>query len=478
METLDFKDVPSTAEGFEARQGMETRRDEAEGQLRTLVARIVGDAQVFQGGGNERSEGSLEDRMRQAVEASLDRLYPEFREADDSRWHQVIQRSRSGAEHPLEVLDFPGRTEEHPVCSQVLAFIGSGQRGREIRAHFSAPPYGWPRDAVDAALISLFGAGHLRATANGVALKPPQLDQAKVSGTDFRVESATLTTPQRLQLRKLFQNAEVSCRPNEESAAAGEFLTKLRGLAEQAGGERPLPEKPDNKHVEALQSLVGNEQLLGVLGQVKELEENFKAWSHAATQVRARQPAYQRLRALAVHADGLDGLADVKAQIDAIDANRALLASVDPLPSLSATLAQALRSALAQAESDYGQAFDSQMESLENSESWKVLDADDRSAIFAKARLNRADKGATGTEVEVLDSLERISLDDWRTLTAALPQLFAQAQTEADKRYEPQVRHVKIERATLRTSEEVTAWVDKMAQKLGEEVAKGPIIVG
>jgi len=478
VETLDFKDVPSAAEGFEARQGMETRRDEAEGQLRTLVARIVGDAQVFQGGGNERSEGSLEDRMRQAVEASLDRLYPEFREADDSRWHQVIQRSRSGAEHPLEVLDFPGRTEEHPVCSQVLAFIGSGQRGREIRAHFSAPPYGWPRDAIDAALISLFGAGHLRATANGVALKPPQLDQAKVSGTDFRVESVTLTTPQRLQLRKLFQNADVSCRPNEESAAAGEFLTKLKGLAERAGGEPPLPKTPDSQHISALQSLAGNEQLLGVLEQAKQLEEDYKAWSQAAELADLRQSGYLRLLALAGHADGLAGVAEVKAQVDAIVADRALLASVDPLPALSATLTQTLRSALAQAESDYGQVFDSQMESLEGSDSWKALEPDDQSAIFAEVRINREEKGATGTEEEVLASLERISLDGWHTRTAALPQLFLKAQAEADKRLEPKVRHVHIERAILRSPEEVSNWVDKMAQKLGEEVAKGPIIVG
>ena len=99
-----------------------------------------------------------------------------FNDADDHRWPKVIERARAGADHPLEVLAYGGKTEELPVCATVLAFVGAGKRGRDVRSHFSDPPYGWPRDAIDAALISLFGADHLRAAANGVALHPGQLD--------------------------------------------------------------------------------------------------------------------------------------------------------------------------------------------------------------------------------------------------------------------------------------------------------------
>ena len=100
------------------------------------------------------------------------RLFHEFKDADDHRWPRVIERARKGAEYPLEGLDYSGKTEDHPVCSAALSFVGSGKKGKEVRAHFSDPPYGWSRDAVDAALISLFGTGHLRATTNGSPLKP------------------------------------------------------------------------------------------------------------------------------------------------------------------------------------------------------------------------------------------------------------------------------------------------------------------
>ena len=159
-DTLEYKGVPSTPEGAEARQGMETRLTEAGNSLRALAAEVVDGAKVYQGGGSERPEASLPDKVREAADASLDRLYDNFKDADDHRWRNVIERARKGAEHPLEALDYSGKTEDHPVCSAVLSFVGSGKKGKDIRSHFSDPPYGWPRDAVDAALISLFGMGH------------------------------------------------------------------------------------------------------------------------------------------------------------------------------------------------------------------------------------------------------------------------------------------------------------------------------
>ena len=289
-ETLEYKGVPSTAEGIEARQGMETRRTEAANNQRSLVAAIVGDAKVYQGGGSERLEATLQDKIREAANASLDRLFHDFRDADDGRWSRVIERARRGAEHPLEVLDYDGKTEDYRVCSEVLSFVGSGKKGKEVRDHFSAPPYGWPRDAIDAALISLFGAGHLRATANGTPLKPRELDQAKVSVTDFRVESATIDTRQRIKVRKLFQSAGVTCKPNEEATAAAEFLAKLDRLAQSAGGDAPLPERPDTSHLRDLQSLAGNEQLVGILDRYDELQKNIEDWTKAGIWPRSDSP--------------------------------------------------------------------------------------------------------------------------------------------------------------------------------------------
>ena len=476
-DTLEYKGVPSTPEGIEARQGMETRLTEASNSLRALVAEVVDGAKIYQGGGSERLEATLLDKVKEAANASLDRLFYDFKDADDHRWPKVIERARKGAEHPLEVLDYSGKTEDHPVCSAVLSFVGSGKKGKDVRAHFSDPPYGWSRDAVDAALISLFGTGHLRATTNGTPLKPGRLDQAKISGADFRVESATINIRQRLKVRKLFTTAGVACKPNEEAAASGEFLRKLSDLARRAGGEAPLSERPDTSHLLDLQSLAGNEQLVGILNRHDKLLQNIEDWTKARDLAEKRLPPYQRLQSLARYADGLDAAKKIQPQIAAIAANRSLLDATDPVPDLIKALADALRTALAEAEKHYAEVFDEESTRLESAESWQKIEQSDRDRILKGLNIAKATKGATGTEQEVLESLERISLEAWRTRTAALPQFFTEARVQVDKLVEPKTHHVKLGSATLRTPEEVKAWVTKTEQELLEQLKQGPIVV-
>ena len=477
MDTLEYKGVPSSPEGIEARQGMETRLTEAGNSLRSLVAEVIDGAKVYQGGGSERLEASLLDKVKEAANASLDRLFYDFKDADDHRWPKVIERARKGAEHPLEALNYSGKTEDHPVCSAALSFVGSGKKGKDVRAHFSDPPYGWSRDAVDAALISLFGTGHLRATSNGTPLKPGQLDQAKVSGTDFRVESATIDTRQRLKVRKLFQTAGVACKPNEEAVAAGEFLNKLSELARGASGEAPLPECRDTGHLLDLQSLAGNEQVLGILNRHDELLQDIEDWTKASDLADKRLPAYKRLQSLARHAEGLDAATEVQPQLEAIAANCSLLDATDPVPDLSKTLADALRAALASAEKHYSGTYDSELAGLEAAESWQKIHQSDRDRILNGLHIAKVTKGATGTEQEVLESVERISLDAWRTRSAALPQLYSDARIHADKLIEPTTHHVKLGSAMLRTPEEVKAWAAKTEQELLEQLLQGPIVV-
>ena len=86
-------------------------------------------------------------------------------------------------------------------------------------------------------------------------------------------------------------------------------------------------------------------------------------------------------------------------------------------------------------------------------------------------------KGDVGTEQEVLSSLGRISLDAWRTRTDALVQRFELARIQADKLVEPKIRHVKLESATLHTSDEVREWLAKTERELLEHVKQGPVVV-
>jgi len=140
-------------------------------------------------------------------------------------------------------------------------------------------------------------------------------------------------------------------------------------------------------------------------------------------------------------------------------------------------LADALRAALALAEKNYSEIYDSELVRLETAESWQKIAQSDRDRILNGLHIAKVTKGSTGTEQEVLESVERSSLDAWRTRTAALPQLFADARIQADKQIEPKTHHVKLSSATLRTPEEVKAWAAKTEQELLKQLEKGPVVV-
>ena len=162
--TVDLRAVPTTDDGRNARAGLISRRDDAQERERALARRIVAAARVYQGGGNEVAEPSgnaaLGPSLGRAVDNAVLRLFPDFALADDNRWDAVIKRAKDGSAEPLAPLGHRGEVDEHPVPKAILAFLGAaGKRGSEVLRRFEAPPYGWPKDAIDGSLLALIGIG-------------------------------------------------------------------------------------------------------------------------------------------------------------------------------------------------------------------------------------------------------------------------------------------------------------------------------
>ncbi|MGC9454632.1 MAG: BREX system P-loop protein BrxC, partial [Phycisphaerae bacterium] len=332
--TLEFKGVPTSDPGKEARRGMETRMATAEATRDQIIQDVINQAKVFQGGGKECMGLTLAAKVEDAANASLARMFPNFKDADDNRWGSVINRAKNGDEAAMSAVDWTDSPEKHPVCSAVLSEVGSGKRGKEVRDAFEASPYGWPRDAVDAALIVLHTTGHLRATYKGQTLSQGQLDQSKVSVTDFRTETATLNAREKMKLRKLFHDTGVECKPNEETAKAGEYLVALADLADRAGGDPPMPQRPKTDHLDTLRALAGNEQLAEILKHHDQLAKQAEEWKKLAELAAKRKPAWDTLAALLKHAEHLPEADELRAQAEAVKSERRLLDASDPVPDI------------------------------------------------------------------------------------------------------------------------------------------------
>ena len=477
-EVISGRPAPTTHEGQEARAAMEFRRRGARATLEATVDAVLRNARVMQGGGNEVTGASLRDMVTEAGWASLDRMYPRFGEGDNARWHLVVKRAREGGEDALSALGYSGEPDKHPVCREVLTFIGPGKKGREVRANFDAPPYGWSRDAVDGALLTLVAAGLLRVAINGIPATAREIDQGKIGAAEFRAETRRIGIKERIEVRKLLTAAGVQWRSNEEALAAPLFVNAMLGLAEKAGGEPPLPERPATRHLLDLQAAAGNELLISIFDARDRLQAELEDWRDRAEKARLRLPAWSRLRRLLDHAPDLPEAADLQRQADAVERDRALLADPDPVPPLLAGAADVLRAAVAAAHERYARAFDASSRGLESSEDWQALGAADRDGILRLVNLTRRGEPRLDSPAAILDALDATSLSEWDDRTAALPERFTQALQEAARKLEPQAVRVRPPGASLKTEKDVDEYLKALRSRILGHISEGrPVIL-
>lgn len=476
--TVEARGVPATTEAQEARQAMETRQAVAQTRLQDLIGAIFKQVRVFNGGGQEITGTGMTEMLQEAAINSLARLYPSFNLGDHKGWARVIEQARQGDGNALVRVEHHGDPPAHPVCAALLKYVAAGKKGSDIRKEFDGPPYGWSKDAIEGGLYILLVSGHMRALdVNHNPVEAANLERMKIAQTNFRVEVVTIPAGQRLQVRKLLQEAGKPCKPNEELAAIPLFVDTMKEWAREAGGEPPCPLAPDTKHLDKIAQLTGNEQLLEVFNQKDVLEPQIKEWPQTAAAIKTRLQRWQTLQALLGQATGLPEEADCKVQVQAITDGRMLLASPDPVPGLCDKLTKVLREALVQAQADFRQVYDLEAASLSSDATWQKLTPAQQNDILAAQGLTGVPAITTGTEAEVLESLTAMPLATWKDRREALPAKFAQARLAAVKLLEPKAVRVALPPRTLHNETEANDWLKQVETMVMEQLKNGPVVV-
>ncbi len=359
----------------------------------------------------------------------------------------------------------------------MLQEIGTGKKGREIREKFEGNLYGWPKDTINAAICVLVGAGLVRATQLGKTLTVRDLDGQNIGVVDFRAETITISTPQRVQIRKVLQETKVPCKPNEELAAIPNLIQALLELAKHASGEPPCPARPSTLYIEEIGQKTGNEQLFAVYESKEKLLADIKEWAEKATKISQRMSRWNLLTQLVSEASGLPGVEDVKKQITAIEEQRSLLAEPDHIPTLCERVAGELRRELTALHKQYADVYDAQMNALQQQESWEKLGEIKRQAILAKHGIASIPSAEVGTEDELLSSLERTPIPAWVTMRDALQTRFWNALSDAIKELEPKAVRVQLPSVTIRNEQELDVWVDKTKAAIKEKLKDGPVFI-
>lgn len=477
QETLDSHGAAVNPESIEARKAIETHLAVAEHRIGELLSAVVGGAKVFLGGGQEANGLELADKVKDSADSALVRLFPDFSESDHANWGLVVSRARAGDVGAMSQIGYPGNPTQHPVCRRVIDLIGAGKKGKDIRDHFKAAPFGWPQDTIDGALFVMLVAGNLRATVNGQPALASTLPQNQVGVASFYVDVPPLNVQQRLDLKALFQKVGVTTQNGKESEAATSFLQKALALAETSGGAAPRPEAGDAQVIRDLQMLSGNAQLLKIHEQKDDLATKLAEWKKSTDAIAKRWPLWERLLDFHGYADKLPEYESCSISINAITDGRLLLSEPDNVPELTKQLTAALRLALGKLQDDLAAAFNAGDQKLAASPVWGRLTDEQRTTLSTSYQLAPSPKAAIATDDEILKALIARTLTDRRNLLDAVPQRFTRALDEASLLLEPKAARVTLPSATIHNTADLDAWVANVREQVELKLKDGPVIL-
>jgi len=478
--TLDKRGVPNTPEGTEARAAMETTKQTATGKIQEFLDEAFSGARVFQGGGNEVLGNDFQGVILEAASNSLQRLYPQFHTADHPGWSKVYEKAKTGAPDALKAVGDDGEAVKNSVCKAILGFIAGGKKGADIRSHFEASPFGWSRDAVDGGLQVLLVAGLIRSQdERGQVIDPKELERKAIGKTAFKVEAATVTVAQRIQIRKLLQKAGLAAKQGEELLYVPQFLQKMQELADRAGGEGPKPMRPDTTSLDEIRLTAGNEQLLALYNRRDELTQAFDTWKDLAERIDRRWPSWNTLTRLSGYASGLPDAEVLLTQVQHIEQKRQLLEEPDLIAPLSTSLTQMLRDELNRLDKEYRHRHQQGMDRLKADANWQQLEPEQRHNLLADEKLTLAHQPGVklGSTDEVLQTLSSINLPMFADRVAALPARFDNVATGAAELLEPEAQFIQVPRRTLKTMAEIDTWLADVKKAFTAALSKGPIVI-
>jgi hypothetical protein len=330
---------------------------------------------------------------------------------------------------------------------------------------------------VDGALLTLLAGDVVEARTDGVPVTAKQLTLTKLGVSTFRAQTGRVpAVDERTAFRAICQLVAVDCKSGEEAAKSSELLRVLIDLARSAGGPAPLPDPPLTADLEEQHANSENERVIEIAAMT-ELKSDVERWKKLRDEAEARMRSWDLVQRLAVHAASLPTASEIVDQLLAIEEQRTLLSEPDPLAPVRQSLSGALRDALVAARNEVAEARAAARLELEGAQGWSKLKKTQHQQILQDNDLLDPPELSLGTDEELLDSLDRMGLGAWGGKVREVPTALEEAMLAVARELEPEVRHVQLPRATLKTVGDVEKYVDGVKEQLEAEIGAGPIVV-
>lgn len=465
--------VPTTDGGKDAKAAMESKRDSAEANAKLILKEAVDAARALVAGGAEVGAGlKRSDAVREAGLQMLDRLFPDFGPGDSATWEKALNDAKKRIPDALKAVGHAGDAQDHPVCKAVLKAMSPAQKGSELRNRFAAPPYGWPRDAVDAALVALCNVGQVRAVGpDGKPATPADMTATQLGTCTFTPENRVVSTKERLTVRGLGTALGITVPSGQENDYLITIREKLEQIAAEAGGDAPAPAPPEVPDIGLLRGMIGNDLLAELAARTDSLKKLIPAWQAQKAEKDRRLSAFrlaERLVAL--------GAADQEAALSAIKSGRTLLDEPNPVVPLVSAAADDLRAKANAVFQAWQAAWQAGQARLKADEAWGKISPEKKHEFLATHGLLDRAAPDLATPEKIVESLSACGLAQWRDSALALPARVDAALQDAAIEIEPKTQSIAIPRRTLRNEADLDAWLNEVRSVIAPSLAHGPVL--
>jgi len=251
----------------------------------------------------------------------------------------------------------------------------------------------------------------------------------------------------------------------------------MQNLTENAGGDAPKPESPDASSLEEIRLTAGNEQLLLIYNLREELGKAFDDWSKLAAEIEKRWQSWLDLKDLLSYAGDIKVAQEIRQQTKVIEDDRLLLNEPDPILPLTKSLEDSLRKELIKSNKRYISELDRRIQLLETDASWKQLSGDKQNEIRKKCDIMPVIVLSVASREALIKELDKNPIHVWKDRFDALAGRFTRARELAAKELEPETQMIEIPRRTIKTQEDIDAWLKEIKAKIEEALRKGPVLL-
>ena len=225
--------------------------------------------------------------------------------------------------------------------------------------------------------------------------------------------------------------------------------------------------------------LGGNEQLLALYNRQDELGDRIDSWTDLAWHIAKRWPNWTVLKRLMAHASGLQDAEVILAQAKTIEQQRQLLEEPDPVGPLIVGLTQRLRDELNRLDGEYASRHEEGLKRLAADSNWQQLEPEQHDQLMSAQFLHDSARPEVKVQStnDVLTTLDNCTLSMFADRVAAMPARFENVASAVAELCEPKAQFIQVPRRTLKTVDEIDAWVVEVKEQLKTALQNGPIVI-